>query len=535
MNVKDMLKRLFPFAVIIVCLAGSYNVQKRMNTIRIEKKLVDTDIAKNAPPVVAFTTQVLGSFRGIVADMLWLYSGKMKDQGNYFEMYQLASWMVKLQPRFTGATAYLAWNMAYNVSVTFPGFEDRWRWVQKGIELIRDEGLVYNPGDPELYKELGWIYQHKIGQELDDANRYYKMKMAEEMTMVLGGYPVDWERFASAPTTEEGLDKRLGDKVNLEDLLKSCGTTFSQLEKDFVAADGTFPEAVTKTVPAATLSEIELCLRVRWLKNRLKLDPRFILKLVRKYGDLDWRLPEAHAIYWATKGLKSNDVVISTTCQRMITQSLAAAFRGGRVAYMDGTLKDFEVTPNIAVVDAVNKEYVDVIDKDKNKSKGTFISGYRNWLIDAVVTLYVFGEEKKATEYFKKLKTYSTEPDTRGSLINFVLQEMAGDISTATFDQGHSLVQGFLFQGMRALAIGDTGRARSFDVLAQKIWEKYNQEIGRGRSHDRRELPPLKDMRATMYQRCLASPAFSPAMKATLEDAMKVKTEREKEKAGSSE
>lgn len=530
MTMKNTLKHLAPFAVIIVCVFGSYNVQQKMNSIRVEKKLIDTDIASNAPPVVAFTTRALGSFRGIVADMLWLYSGKMKDQGNYFEMYQLASWMVKLQPRFTGATAYLAWNMAYNISVTFPGFEDRWRWVRRGIELIRDEALIYNPGDPELYKELGWIYQHKIGQELDDANRYYKMRMAAEMTMVLGGYPVDWERFAAAPTTREGLEARLGDQVDLEKLLESCGTDFKNLEKEFVKMNGVFPERVATTIPPDQLAEIELCLRSRWLTKRLKLDPGFILKLVRKYGDLDWRLPEAHAIYWATLGLNKNDIVVNTSCERMITQALASAFRGGRVAYA-GSLENFEVTPNIGVVDAVNQEYLDTIANQDNKT--SFIAGYRNWLIDATVTLFAFGAEEKAAEYYKKLQDYSTAPEHRVPLANFVLREMAGDISTATFDQAHALVQGFLFQGLRALAIGDNGRARAFDLLARNIWAKYSQQIGGGRSHDRRKLPSIKDMRSTMVQRCLDT--FPPDMKATLQNAMAVATEEKSKETATPE
>ncbi|MDT8389495.1 MAG: hypothetical protein RRC34_03195 [Lentisphaeria bacterium] len=530
MNMKDSLKYLAPFVVIIVCVAGSFNVQQEMNRIRVEKKLIDTDIAENAPPMVVFTTEALGSFRGIVANVLWLYSGKMKDEGNYFEMYQLASWMVKLQPRFTGATAYLAWNMAYNISVTFPGFEDRWRWVRRGIELIRDEALIYNPGDPELYKELGWIYQHKMGQELDDANRYYKLKMAEEMTMVLGDYPIDWERFAAAPTSREGLDARLGEQVDLATLLESCGTDFKRLEKEFVAANGVFPETVTATIPAEQLAEIELCLRSRWLTSRLKLDPGFILTLQRRYGDLDWRLPEAHAIYWATLGLNESDSVVNTSCERMITQSLANAFRGGRLAYA-GSLETFEVTPNIAVVDAVNQEYLTAIANQDNRS--SFMAGYRNWLIDATVTLFAFGAEEKAAEYYKKLQERSTAAEHRVPLVNFVVREMAGDVSTATFDQAHALVQGFLFQGLRALAIGDDGRARAFDVLARNIWLKYTQQIGSGRMRDRRKLPPINDMRATMYQRCLAT--FPPDLKAALQHAMAVAAEEKSEETAPAE
>ena len=31
--------------------------------------------------------------------------------------------------------------MAYNISVKFPEAKDRWLWVSRGVELLRDEGL----------------------------------------------------------------------------------------------------------------------------------------------------------------------------------------------------------------------------------------------------------------------------------------------------------------------------------------------------------------------------------------------------------
>jgi hypothetical protein len=153
---KNLLKILTGLVLVVVLLFCSYTVQQRMNRIREDEKLTATVVVENAPPVVAFTTLALGSFRGIVADMLWLRLQRKQEEGSYFEMVQLASWITKLQPRFTGATAYLAWNMAYNISVTFNSPEDRWRWVQRGIELIRDEALLYNPSDPTFTTNGSW-------------------------------------------------------------------------------------------------------------------------------------------------------------------------------------------------------------------------------------------------------------------------------------------------------------------------------------------------------------------------------------------
>ena len=114
---------------------------------------------------------------------------------------------MKLQPKSTATAAYLAWNMAYNISVTYSSPADRWRWVNKGIDLYH-EALLYNPNDPVLYKELGWIYQHKLGNILDDAQRYYKYQMALRMITILGKHYPDWKELAEAPATEAGLHSR---------------------------------------------------------------------------------------------------------------------------------------------------------------------------------------------------------------------------------------------------------------------------------------------------------------------------------------
>ena len=204
----------FAIAAFVVLLSATVLVQKRLDTIVKEDKLVDEGNIEGLPPMVAFTTVALGGFRGLIADFLWLRAISMQDQGKYFEMVQLASWITKLQPKFTGATAYLAWNMAYNISVTFTSPVDRWRWVQRGIELIRDEALNYNANDPLLYRELGWIYQHKLGNILDDANLYYKNQIALAMTAILGANP-DIAGMAAAPVGEKEFMAKYADNKRL--------------------------------------------------------------------------------------------------------------------------------------------------------------------------------------------------------------------------------------------------------------------------------------------------------------------------------
>ena len=90
-------------------------------------------------------------FAGLISNVLWIRANDLQDEDKFFEMAQLADWITKLEPHFVQVWIVQAWNMAYNISVKFKDFADRWRWVRRGIELLRDEGLRYNPErDPHL-------------------------------------------------------------------------------------------------------------------------------------------------------------------------------------------------------------------------------------------------------------------------------------------------------------------------------------------------------------------------------------------------
>ena len=172
-------------------LVGAGLVQQSLNQDRDQLGLTRVQPLENAPPVLAFTTVALGGFRGLISNALWMRASDLQDEDKFFEMAQLADWITKLEPHFVQVWLVQAWNMAYNISVKFkessPGqFPDRWRWVNAGIELLRDDGLRYNQNETLIYRELAWLFQHKLGQNLDDASMYYKQQWANEMANVFG-------------------------------------------------------------------------------------------------------------------------------------------------------------------------------------------------------------------------------------------------------------------------------------------------------------------------------------------------------------
>src|SRR5688572_8844854 len=145
MTMNARLKKFMLLGLAAVLLVGVSQIQKALNRDRKELGLTRVEPLENAPPVLAFTTVALGGFRGLIANALWIRASDLQDEDKFFEMAQLADWITKLEPHFVQVWTVQAWNMSYNISVKFKDFDDRWRWVQRGINLLRDEGLKYNP------------------------------------------------------------------------------------------------------------------------------------------------------------------------------------------------------------------------------------------------------------------------------------------------------------------------------------------------------------------------------------------------------
>ena len=121
----------------------------------------------------------LGGLRSIAAEVIWFRADRLQDEGRYVELAQLASALAAMEPHTPEVWSYAAWNLAYNVSVMMTTSEDRWRWVAAGISLLRDKGIALNPRSPELHRELAWMFELKIGANIDTAAPTYREKWAE--------------------------------------------------------------------------------------------------------------------------------------------------------------------------------------------------------------------------------------------------------------------------------------------------------------------------------------------------------------------
>lgn len=121
----------------------------------------------------------LGGFRSLAAEAIWFRADLLQEEGRYVELAQLASTLTFLEPHTPELWGYAAWNLAYNISVMMPTSEDRWRWVYAGLKLLRDDGLRLNPDDPDICRELAWLFQNKIAGRIDSSSPLYRIKWRE--------------------------------------------------------------------------------------------------------------------------------------------------------------------------------------------------------------------------------------------------------------------------------------------------------------------------------------------------------------------
>ena len=105
---------------------------------------------------------LLGGFRGIVADILWIHAEEQKKDHDWDRLKTTVELITKLQPHFLSIWTFQGWNLAYNVSVEWDAPEDKYIWIKEGIKFLQ-EGVAKNRRSPDLIWDTAWTYYHKLG------------------------------------------------------------------------------------------------------------------------------------------------------------------------------------------------------------------------------------------------------------------------------------------------------------------------------------------------------------------------------------
>ena len=112
------------------------------------------------PPGEFAGTLMLGGFRGLACDLLWLRAVSAKEAGRFYESVALAEAITQVQPRFADVWQHLAHDLAYNISFEADGPDQRYSWFVAGVRA-NARGVERNPGVERLLRHLAWMFHHK--------------------------------------------------------------------------------------------------------------------------------------------------------------------------------------------------------------------------------------------------------------------------------------------------------------------------------------------------------------------------------------
>lgn len=322
--------------LVLITLAAAWQSNRLSRTRRERMPEAYQGYSADVPPALNFVMAGLGGFRGIVSEVLWFRVSRLQEEGRYIELVQLSEWITKLDPHAAEAWIYNSWNLAYNISVMMIRPEDRLRWVKSGISILRDDGLRYNPGNAKLLRELAWLYQNKIGMDLDNAHLTYKFDLANTMAPMLN-------------------------------------------------PDGSFNDTPQN----------------RKKVKKLKLDPELMDTLVQRFGPLDWRLAEAHALYWAYQSVEHATGAELLLCRRAIYQPLMLMALNGRFTG-DLDKKIWKTAPRIPLFLSAAAYMKETLDLFPSRNMRTV---YLRFLTRAIQTLDANNRKDDANRLYTDLKS----------------------------------------------------------------------------------------------------------------------------------
>jgi hypothetical protein len=193
-------------SVILLASAGSAWYLQSDSLTKTPKNISVVESTQEAPsPMADFIVACLGGFRSLAAEIIWFRADRLQNEGRYAELAQLGAWLTFLEPHTPEIWAYVAWNLSYNISVMMPTSADRWRWVESGLNLLRDDGLRLNPLSPEICREIAWLFLLKIAGETDSAAPFYREEWKK--TIEKAKSENKWESLKMSPEVMQEIEK----------------------------------------------------------------------------------------------------------------------------------------------------------------------------------------------------------------------------------------------------------------------------------------------------------------------------------------
>jgi hypothetical protein len=402
----------------LVLLPGIHEQRKDLELVVGEETFDDM------PPGIALPTALFSTFRGVMIHFLWTRAEELKQDSKYFELQQLYDWICNLQPRYPKVWGNAAWNMSYNISVGTYSSRERWHWVSSGAWLLRDKGIPLNPQSIDLYRELSYIYQHKMGDFMDDHHWSYKRNWAVIVERVLGQPPADPEPEPAIEAIREiaeaaGAIREFGTLskpeslqlyIEHDDNAPSMNDFAGRLATLGFHPDAGWLDAVARhrrgaEVRALAVDEANTAdegvdqfgalmadeklapardrllaaVRAHVLNADLRLDPQYLLDLMEQFGPLDWRSVYSNSLYWAALGSRECggtvglDENAEMNTHRFIQFGVKDSLERGRIVlnpdFDDPFQSYIQMLPDSRFGDVLHEAFLDLGARDRPRNE----------------------------------------------------------------------------------------------------------------------------------------------------------------------
>jgi hypothetical protein len=558
----------------VVCIVAAAMLTGPINDLRRKHQLIiDPQNIKGLPPDIALANK-LGTFRALAIDWASIRADRLKEQGKMYEALELHELICRLQPRFPNAWVNAAWNMAYNISVTQYSPEARWKWVNNGVKLLRDQGLQWNPRSVTIYKELAWIYWHKMGDFLDDEHRAYRRMLALEMEAVIGppppimsdeeymawfrrivDAPQDFDAYvAENPEAQRLLSQLESLKLTVKDFLRQVafaqrlGSTTAEFIDDArvggAAADPheAFYATIARDFDKPPMADFIAAARSRILREEMKLKLEWMYGCMERYGPIDWRSPFAHSLYWSdlgneeTKGQANLNPADSMNTARLVANSLQGLVAKGRLISapnFDEPLRSYlEEGTDTRFIPRLREAYDRLVEEQWHDTPGykmagvwgtSFRPGYVARMHEWIQLLYLEGGERNlalAREYLLILRDHNPHPDSSiqeqyaGTLDDFVTGNIISSLQTNKM--ASPAINSLIMLSLKQLSNGDRDQAIKSMERARLCWDIWMSPAAVD-FNDRRKIEDLKILyRDGVIRFIVQSPQYDPAAKSRL-------------------
>ncbi len=134
----------------------------KLAQMRADYRLSQAQLGEIDPASETIKLATLG-MRGVAANLLWDKANQYHKNEDWVNLSATLEQIARLQPNFVSVWIFQGWNLSYNISVQFDDYHDRYYWVIRGIDFLK-EGNEYNSKEPQLLSKVGYTIANKIGR-----------------------------------------------------------------------------------------------------------------------------------------------------------------------------------------------------------------------------------------------------------------------------------------------------------------------------------------------------------------------------------